>query len=63
MRLREIVKRGGSVYIKLRPSDLHDLDLHIGDWIDVEDAITNRSQPEILNPETKTKRSKKKNAN
>lgn len=39
VRLRHVVKRGGSVYVKLEPSDLKDLSLKLGDEVNIDMLI------------------------
>ena len=51
MRIRKITKIGGTAYIQLTPTDLIDLELKVGDEIDVEDLV-------ILNHKKKRKNAK-----
>jgi hypothetical protein len=44
MRSRQIVKRGGSYYIKLAPVDLKDFDLWVGDFINLSEIIKVKSK-------------------
>jgi len=37
MRKRQIVKNGGTNYIKLSTADMIDLGLDVGDWVDIEE--------------------------
>ena len=39
MRYRKIVKYGDSILIRLKSQDLIDLDLHIGDNVNIDDII------------------------
>lgn len=39
MRIRKIVKVGSSFDIRLSPSDLKDLNLKEGDFVDIEDIV------------------------
>ena len=55
-RYRQVKKYGNSFVIKLIRTDIDDLNLKEGDWIDVEDAIKKKSIPQEL----KTKKGGKK---
>jgi len=43
-RLREIKKYGGSVIIQLTPSDQKDLELKIGDEVDISDLVAHQKK-------------------
>lgn len=57
-RYRKIRRWGNSLVIVLKPTDELDLNLKVGDLIDIEDAVRKTSVPESL--EVITKKGKKK---
>lgn len=46
MRSRRITKYGGSYVIKLIPEDLKDLDLKIGDIVDIDEIVKLKQEDE-----------------
>ena len=46
MRIREIVKVGHSYDIRLKPSDLGDMGLKVGDFVDIEEIILTKLKEE-----------------
>ncbi|MHA2019043.1 MAG: hypothetical protein ACTSXY_12315 [Promethearchaeota archaeon] len=47
-RYREVKKYGNTYVLCFTRSDIHDLNLKVGDLIDIEDAVRNKSVPKEL---------------
>lgn len=47
MKIRQIKQYGNTVAIKLSPSDLVDLNIKVGDLVDIEDIVVIKNQKEV----------------
>jgi hypothetical protein len=54
-RYREVKKYAGMMVIKLLPKDLDDLNLKVGDLVDIEDAVVKTSISKDLAKKLKVK--------
>lgn len=59
-RYRPITKYGNTFVITLKPQDVEDLNLKLGDMIDIEDAVCNKSLSQEVEKAFKKVRGKKK---
>jgi len=54
-RYREVKKYAGMMVIKLSPKDMEDLNLKVGDLIDIEDAVVKTSISKSMAKQLKVK--------
>jgi len=47
-RYREVKRYAGMLVIKLNPADEKDLNIKVGDFVDIEDAVYHKSIPKEL---------------
>jgi antitoxin component of MazEF toxin-antitoxin module len=59
-RYRPIKKYGNAFVIALKPQDVQDLNLKLGDMVDIEDAVNNKSLSQEVNDAFEKLKRKKK---